>query len=267
MTLVGIRVFIQKTGSSINGICMTRKCGNCGIPAPDNEALFCNRCGSEIVEVTEPAFPLCPSCGTIVSDELAEFCNRCGARISRTPVPRVCPGCGNPALDDASQFCTRCGTPFAQGEPVPIKARPKQQQPAREIAPSVVVKSRKTAQAPAPVPAAAPVQPAMEEPVPEWDPWSDDVPDELPVVLQPARAQKKYAHLPLVADELAGPGERAEPQIAVPSKKYAHLPMIAEELRYKSERAPDRDGVDFGAPPSKSRKPPQKKGMMGLFKK
>jgi len=238
---------------------MTRKCGNCGISAPDDEALFCNRCGSEIVEVTEPEFPLCPSCGIVVSDELAEFCNRCGARISREPVPLVCPGCGNPALDDASQFCTRCGTPFVKADEAPVKARPKKQQPAREVPVSVVVKSRK----PAPVP----VKPVMEEPAPEWDPWSDETPGEEPGVLLPAPSKKKYAHLPMVADELAGPAHRSEPQISVSSKKYAHLPMIAEELKNKSEWATDSDGKEIGSSSSKSRKPPQKKGMMGLFKK
>jgi len=234
---------------------MTRKCGKCGIAAPDDEALFCNRCGSEIIEETDPGYPLCPSCGTIVSDELAEFCNRCGSRIPREPVPVICPGCGIEAIDTASLFCTRCGTPFeTPKKPGAKTAHP----PAREPAASVVVKPRKSSGA----------KPPRAESVPEWDPWSEDNHRSEPAISIPSAPQKKYAHLPLVADELARPSQHSEPQITMPSKKYAHLPLIAEELKDKGSRMQDyNEAEDFPPSSGKGRKPPQKKGMMGLFKK
>jgi hypothetical protein len=235
---------------------MTRKCGKCGIAAPDEEAVFCNRCGSEIIDEPEPDYPLCSSCGTIVSDELAEFCNRCGSRIPREPVPVVCPGCGVEAIDTNSLFCTRCGTPFETKKKPAGKTSHAHH---REPAPSVVVKPRRTAVA---------TPPPREEPVPEWDPWSDDAPESGLASPVPPMPQKKYGHLPLVAEELARPQQRSDQQIAMPSKKYGHLPLIADELKDKGSRAPDyADEEDFPPPPAKGRKPPQKKGMMGLFKK
>ncbi|MFA4876552.1 MAG: hypothetical protein WC586_03995 [Methanoregula sp.] len=235
---------------------MTRKCGKCGIPAPDDEALFCNRCGSGIIEEIEPAFPLCSSCGTVVSDELAEFCNRCGSRIV-TPAP-VCPGCGNVAIDSASMFCTRCGTQFGDKKVVTKKGKPVEAAPP---APSVLVKPRK--------PAAS--KPMRQEPVPDWDPFNDDVYHEEPRAIPSSRTEKKYAHLPMVADELAVPAPRSEkrtdPQISFSSKKYAHLPLVAEELKDKSSRGPNYDIPDITGPSGKGKKPPQKKGMLGLFKK
>ncbi|WP_321508043.1 zinc ribbon domain-containing protein [uncultured Methanoregula sp.] len=237
---------------------MTRKCGKCGIPAPDDEALFCNRCGSGIIEETEPEFPLCPSCGNVVSDELAEFCNRCGSRILQGPVPPVCPGCGNEAIDSASLFCTRCGTPFIHDKKSPKMSKPL---PATPPAPSVVVKQRKSAV----------TKPPRQDPVPDWDPWTDDSPVDEPAVNPHPQAQKKYAHLPMVADELAVPAQRtekrSEPQISISSKKYAHLPLIADELKDKNSRTMDYDMPDIPVPSGKGRKPPQKKGMLGLFKK
>ncbi|MFA4859816.1 zinc ribbon domain-containing protein [Methanoregula sp.] len=239
---------------------MTRKCGKCGIPAPDDEAVFCNRCGSGIIDEPEPGFPVCPSCGKVVSDELAEFCNRCGSRI---PKELVCPGCGNPAVENESQFCTRCGTPFSPDtEPVVIPVRKKAAH-VKESTISVVVSPRKPP---------APKLP-KQEPVPEWDPFTDDghpgnLPDDLPVM--PAHSsQKKYAHLPLVADELAKPARHSDQQITVAgsSKKYAHLPLIAEELKYKNSPPPEYDDPGIPEPSGKGRKPPQKKGMLGLFKK
>jgi len=230
---------------------MTRKCGKCGIPAPDDEAVFCNRCGAGIIEETEPDFPLCPSCGMVVSDELAEFCNRCGTRIPA--VPPVCPGCGIPAIDNESQFCTRCGTPFSQAA-VPVR---KKEPPARQSAASVLVQPKKSAH---------PKLPAKHEPEPDWDPWTDEGTfDEMPAPL-PVQNQKKYGHLPLVADEPAAPVRGSDRQVSVPPKKYAHLPMIADELKDKSTWSGDYDGGDLPGSSQKGRKPPQKKGMLGRFK-
>jgi len=230
---------------------MTRKCGKCGIPAPDDEAVFCNRCGAGIIEETEPEFPLCPSCGMVVSDELAEFCNRCGTRIPA--VPPVCPGCGIPAIDNESQFCTRCGTPFS---PTAVPAK-KKESPAKKTSASVLVQPRKSVH---------PKLPAKQEPESDWDPWSDEGTfEETPAPL-PVHNQKKYAHLPLFADEPAALARDSDRQVSVPPKKYAHLPMIAEELRDKNTRSGDYDGGDLPGSSPKGRKPPQKKGMLGRFK-
>jgi len=228
---------------------MTRKCGSCGIPAPNDRAKFCNECGSTIVDEPDTHFPVCDSCGDVVSDTLAQFCDKCGA-----PVRPSCPSCGNKAINRDSKFCTRCGTVFANA------AARTAQKPAGQ-GPSVVMNRKRT----------APVQqePVPEEPEPvvqpeEWDPWSDGSSefDARPLPLPPE--EKRYAHLPLMADDPDQARPQRAPQISMAPKKYGHLPLIADEL--KGSKPSYKDPGDVPEPSRKGR-PPDKKGVFGFLKK
>lgn len=64
---------------------MVKKCTNCGAPVKDDQALFCNKCGSKIPEGPFNEFPLCNNCGTPAIDDQAVFCNRCGNPFSDAP--------------------------------------------------------------------------------------------------------------------------------------------------------------------------------------
>jgi len=61
---------------------MVKKCTNCGAPAKDDQALFCNKCGSKIPEGPFNELPLCNNCGTPAIDDQAVFCNQCGNPFS-----------------------------------------------------------------------------------------------------------------------------------------------------------------------------------------
>lgn len=224
---------------------MTRKCGSCSTPAPNDKAKFCNECGSAIVDVPDTHFPVCDSCGDVVSDTLAQFCDKCGA-----PVRPSCPSCGNKAITRESKFCTRCGTIFATAATRPA------QQPIGQVSPSVVLTKKR---------ATLPVQeePGPAAPVAEWDPWSDGS-SEFDARPLPAPQEKRYAHLPLTADE---PDEARSPrsaQISLPPKKYGHLPLIADEL--KGSKPSYQDAGDVPEPTRKGRSP-DKKGVLGFLKK
>jgi Double zinc ribbon len=223
---------------------MTRKCGSCGIPAPNDRAKFCNECGSTIVDVQDTHFPVCDSCGDTVSDTLAQFCDKCGAQVRPS-----CPSCGNKAINKDSKFCTRCGTVFATA------AARTARQPASQAA-SVVMNRKRTA------------LPVQEEPGPvaqpdEWDPWSDGS-SEFDAQPLPVVEEKRYAHLPLIADEPDQARASRAPQISMAPKKYGHLPLIADEL--KGSKPSYKDAGDVPEPSRKGR-PPDKKGVFGFLKK
>jgi hypothetical protein len=117
---------------------MVQFCPRCGTQAPDDESVFCNKCGSRLPPViTKKPEIICPQCGMKAPDAQSVFCNRCGTplqrlppvQIPRTVVPRVlaappvinrkrCPSCGAPFLDEASDFCNKCGATFHRPEPV-----------------------------------------------------------------------------------------------------------------------------------------------------
>jgi len=221
---------------------MTRKCSSCGIPAPDGESRFCNRCGAAIVDEPEPQFPVCGTCGAQVADPLAQFCDKCGGPVKKS---LACPTCGNKAIDENSKFCTRCGTTFAKpgtcascgfvnpedagfcnrcGAALKAAAAPPAAAPASP-APSVVLTPKR---APLPVP--------EETPAADWDPWSDS------------------------------PGEQEapvpSPQIRVPQKKYSHLPLIADELKDYKKSAAVMDNFPSPAEPAS-----RKKGGLNFLKK
>jgi hypothetical protein len=225
---------------------MTRKCGSCGTPAPNTKAKFCNDCGSTIVDVQEGHFPVCDNCGGTVTDTLAQFCDMCGA-----PVRPSCPSCGNKAITKESKFCTRCGTVFATAASHPS------QQPIGRTAPSVVL-NRKRVTLP------VPEEPEPVAPVDEWDPWSDGGSEFDAQPLPAPQEEKRYAHLPLMADEPEQARRPRAPQISMPGKKYGHLPLIADEL--KGSKPSYHDAADTPEPSRKAR-PPDKKGVFGFLKK
>jgi predicted amidophosphoribosyltransferase len=221
---------------------MTRKCGSCGIPAPDNESRFCNRCGKAIVDEPEPQFPVCGTCGAKVADPQAQFCDKCGGPIRKA---MACPACGNPAIDENSKFCTRCGTTFVKPGTCPgcgflipddravfcnrCGAPLRGAVPA--AAPSVVITKKRTS------------LPVQEETVDNWDPWSDGSPD-------------YDAQPPLTAGEPV----YAVPQISIAPKKYSHLPLIADELK-------DAKKTPAGPGETSKKERPAKKGVLGFLKR
>lgn len=74
-----------------------RKCPNCGFETTDPETLFCNECGTKMIEKSKaeafvdiPASKVeekaqqtkkCPKCGFETSDSETEFCTECGTRL------------------------------------------------------------------------------------------------------------------------------------------------------------------------------------------
>ncbi|MFA6226672.1 MAG: zinc ribbon domain-containing protein [Methanoregula sp.] len=174
----------------------------------------------------------CERCGTPALNDLSEFCNRCGATIGSEPVniQRTCAKCGAVPLDDDTLFCNRCGTPFdhqvSNVKPILTPVF----KPAQQV--SVKISKKKQAH-------------AVE---PQEDLW-DTVPQEVitpgyfsyPAGQPPASSKKKYAHLPLVAEELSG-GRVRDESIVIPgnSKKYAHLPLVTDEFKENKEKSSPR---------------------------
>jgi ribosomal protein L37E len=241
---------------------MTKTCGKCGHAALDDRAQFCNRCGAVVPEERRPAFPICPGCGTVVSDELAQFCNRCGTKIPTVPV--VCSSCGNPALDNQSRFCTRCGTTFEQkplprnstcpacGAPDPQGESLFCNRCGAPFNPPRVQTVHHPGQAPVIIMQKKPAgtQPPVIVPDTEWEPWNDVPPDSGPSGIP----EPSPPHL-----------ENEDQQIA-PLKRYAHLPLVADELKTKGEPG---SGRHMPETPVLSRKKQgtEKKGILGFLKK
>ncbi len=234
-------------------------CSRCGNPAPDAEALFCNKCGTGYKKEPESVSAVCPRCGFTLPDDQSQFCNRCGAPVSTQPVNKkpVCKKCGAAAPDEETLFCNRCGTPFnAPASPLKTVNAPE-----KYAAHPVSVKISKKKPAPVAV-------------TPE-DLW-DTVPAEQysepyyppPVTLPASSTRKKYAHLPLVADEFAG-GKIRDEIIDIPqtSKKYGHLPLIADELKEKQSPHLEIETPYFPGPPKEMKAGKQKKGFLNLLKK
>jgi len=226
---------------------MTRKCSSCGVPAPDGESRFCNRCGAAIVDEPEQVFPVCASCGAQVADPGAQFCDKCGGPVRKAP---ACPTCGNPAIDENSKFCTRCGTTFAKPGTCPSCGFIN---PAEAGFCNRCGAALRASPAPAPTAPATPVVPAAtpsvvlsrkrvslpvreDPPVTDWDPWSDGSPEHEPQA-PPA------------------------PQIHVPTKKYSHLPLIADELKDQKKYPAE----DYPVPDERAA--PRKKGSLNFLKR
>lgn len=244
---------------------MTKTCGKCGHAALDDQAQFCNRCGAPVPEKKKPAFPVCPGCGTVVADELAQYCNRCGARIPAVPV--ICSSCGSPALDDQSRFCTRCGTTFEQipvlqntscpscGAPDPKGLSVFCNRCGAPFNRPDVQAAHPTGQAPVIITQRKPAGPlpAVTVPDTDWEPWND---------VPPAPGYPQTPG-PAIPEQSAHPEEQA----AIPLKRYAHLPLVADEMKKKGEpkirqHAPDIPGIS-----QKKKAGSQKKGVLGFLKK
>ena len=243
---------------------MTKKCGKCGHAGLDDQAQFCNRCGAPVPEEKRPAFPVCTGCGTVVSDELAQFCNRCGTKIQ--PLPVICGTCGNPAIDTQSRFCTRCGTTFEQkpvirkntcpscGAPDPHGASlfcnrcgaPFNRQGMHAAHPQgnapVVITQRRPAEP----------HPTLMVADTDWEPWND-----VPPALGISRAEPPIPQEPVFHDQ----------KVAVRERRYAHLPLIADDMKKKAEPPASQHAQDIHGMPGKKRQVSQKKGVLGFLKK
>lgn len=218
-------------------------CRACGIPAPDEHSAFCTRCGQKYAPEPGDRYPVCTTCGSVVPDELATFCNRCGEKLASgaEPSPPICPGCGAPAIDEQTLFCNRCGTPLSH--PAPAETRKK--------APGSVVITKKRRSPATPgggggdLPTDSPVDPST---------------NPRPVQPEP-QEQKRFTHLPLVADE--GPSGTRR------SKKYAHLPLVSDELKVKGSPHHGLYPTDVQESPAvrllKKHRP--EKGLLDMFKR
>lgn len=112
--------------------------------------------------------------------------------------------------------------------------------------------------------------PAAAVPLDLWDPVPDEEFEELhhPHTVSLPPSQKKYAHLPLVADELAGGKVKDDSfVISEKSKKYAHLPLIADEFKEKQSPRLEIESPYYPAPPKEKKAGRSKKGLFDLLKK
>ncbi|MFZ1897125.1 zinc ribbon domain-containing protein [Methanoregula sp.] len=243
-------VFIPLPFLSTREEYMTKKCGNCGAPAPDSNSRFCDLCGAPLKEepVSPQGLPVCPACGAIVSDRKAQFCDLCGAQLAKP----VCPVCGNPAPSSHSKFCTRCGATFVPAAPGKTRAATPAAPGAAPEPEPVVVKLRKGR------------LPVPDDPAGEWDPWSDGDPAyDISAPLPHQQPQKPNTDLQRIAEETAqspGAAPVREPQVAGPRKKYSHLPLVADELKADIERRAAHGDAESGGPGWKGKK----KGLFGF---
>lgn len=214
-------------------------CRSCGIPAPDDQSVFCTRCGLKFAIEPEDLYPVCTSCGSAVPDELAAFCNRCGTKIPPGPGPALPPSppAGNPAAGDQALL-----NAVRKTKPAPAEKT-------RKKAPGSVVITKKKQSSGPPARTKAPV---LEE-VPSNPPRGPD--DARP----DTRIQLTSAGLPPSADEYF---------IETPHpKKYAHLPLVAEEQKVK-DSPQGGYSTDIREPSSEyQKKHAPKKGILGMFKR
>jgi hypothetical protein len=92
-----------------------------------------------------------------------------------------------------------------------------------------------------------------------------DAPDDRMEAPADLQAQKKYAHLPLLADD--GPID-IQPAKNQPAKKYAHLPLVADELKVKDTPQPGFFSNGAREPSSShQKKHAPKNGIIGMFKR
>ncbi|HJX56562.1 MAG TPA: zinc ribbon domain-containing protein [Methanoregula sp.] len=255
---------------------MAKKCEQCGAPAVDTQSLFCNICGGYVRDEPEPSLIICRACGIPAPDDQSVFCTRCGQKYAADTEDRypICSSCGSVVPDEQAVFCNRCGTKISSGpeHAVPVAesdapvsgiqallktAKKSGAVTAKKSPGSVIVTKKKH-------PASPPAQ--VGGYVPDVLPLSLDPPDDrTEEALPEAHSQKKYAYLPLVADESAADTRPSKNQ---PAKKYAHLPLIADELKVKD--TPQAGFFSNGArepSPSHQKKDAPKKGIMGMFKR
>lgn len=236
---------------------MAKKCSSCGIPAPNEESKFCNQCGGAITDVPEPQFPVCSTCGAQVADPEAQFCDKCGCVVKRG---MVCPTCGNPALNEDSKFCTRCGTTFVRPNTCPACGFVNPDERAafcNRCGASLKGGAVPSAPVAAPAPSAVPSRkraplPIQDEPVPDWDPWSDGSPMDA--------AEFTYTSPPPMENDTT---YRA-PQVQMPPRKYSHLPLVADEMKDYKAPLPDKGEL---SDTKKKERTAAKKGPISFMKR
>jgi len=123
---------------------MVQFCPKCGTQAPDDEALFCNKCGNKLpVIIPEKKDVVCPNCGARVLDSNSAFCDKCGSQLRATSPARVqqvderpiatqsiikrkkCPFCGTPLDDENRYYCPSCNS-YLKGSQSTGAPRPEQ---------------------------------------------------------------------------------------------------------------------------------------------
>src|SRR4030042_722766 len=191
---------------------MAKKAEQCGAPAVDTQSLFCNICGGYVRDEPEPSLTICRSCGIPAPDDQSVFCTRCGQKYAADTEDRypICSSCGSVVPDDQAIFCNHCGTKISSGpeHAVPVAesdapvsgiqallktAKKSGAVTAKKSPGSVIVTKKKH-------PASPPAQ--VGGYVPDVLPLSLNHPDDrTEEALPEAHSQKKYAYLPLVADD------------------------------------------------------------------
>ncbi len=95
-----------------------------------------------------------------------------------------------------------------------------------------------------------------EEPSAEWDPWTDGDPlydISTPLPQQPQ--EKPLTDLQRIAEgkaRLPRPAPEQVPQISGPQRKYSHLPLVADELKQDAERRSAPDSAESRKPGHKA---------------
>ena len=225
---------------------MARKCEQCSAPALDDLSEYCNRCGGRVIEEPRSKVPVCVRCGNPAPNNEVLYCNRCGTEYPPIEPEITCPRCGNAIPDELSEFCNRCGSPV-KGEPEPeMPVCPKCSNPATDAAALFCNRCGTS------------YQKELENIIPHCQRCGHLA----------ASQKKKYAHLPLVVDDLAG-GKIRDESIVIPgnSKKYGHLPLVADEFREKQSPRLEIESPYYPGPPKETKAGKPKKGFFDLLKK
>ncbi len=226
---------------------MARACEKCGAPAADDQSQFCNRCGGALRDLPDTALPVCGKCGFPAPDNKSEFCTRCGTKFSEEPQAKypVCRNCGHEIPDEQAGFCNRCGTPSRGPGAAGAAKKPV---PASEP----VLLKRKHAVTP--------------ETAADWSPFSDTETDAATSSVPALLNQKKRTRLPAGPETAGDAYSNNQGGDSASAKKYAHLPLIADEMKgLKPE--PESLPPIFRAKGPAQKGSEGKKGIMNFFKK
>ena len=225
-------------------------CTACGSVVSDDLAQFCNRCGLKLPE--KP--PVCTTCGTPAIDNQSLFCTRCGTGFARQPVNiiTVYTGCGNPAPDAEAVFCNRCGSVFPGRTARTILH---EKISSGQTSSPVVIALRRDARPP----------PGPVDNGPVVNPMRRELPDGAEPLLPDFESQSPPSDPSFAERTSTQPVSEGRNDVAT-SRRYAHLPLIADELRAGGAKEPYPD-PRTGAVQSKSREGASKKGILGFLKK
>jgi hypothetical protein len=87
----------------------------------------------------------------------------------------------------------------------------------------------------------------------DWEPWND----------VPAVSGLSGSPGPAIPEQSA----QYDQQTGVPEKRYAHLPLIADEMKIKGDARVPPHGPDIPITAQKKKTGSQKKGVLGFLKK